>query len=606
MVVRRPLVIISGQQTELPPGDTLLSTSIGSLTVFSGLTGGGDLSGNTTTFVNVSAEPSGVIVVGDKLALDGAALRRGQAALASGVYALEVGDQALNSGVIANIVANAALASGNAVLTAIPQIPNGVLKTFTAAGGIEPGYAVGLDETGSVQAVGVVKDLNSRYTAGTTVIDSRVIYEQAIASISGTNNFLGVIRADSNYGFSYVASVSGSNIYNTVPTVIDSTYTGNPVLSYDDTNQRYCFVYLRYIAPNYRPAVRSVTVSGSDLFFGDIVNIDATAQSNRHSLDYVPDQDNFIFVWNDTSNNLYANVLTASGSTYVPGTRFTVNAGANLYSSVVYDPVNKKAVVAYQEVTTLYGAAKLLTVSGTTITAGTSSIFQSATCTYLKTAFDPVNTKTFIGYGAASKGYVVVGTAEAANLAVGTPVQYTDVALTEPPAMSYDVGDDCCVLSYRYSNTQGRSIPVFSSGYVLTAGSESTFIVNNVDLVQSTYSLDVDRVYVAYRNVTSGTRAYAVTSAESYYYTPLINNQNNYIGIAQNAAVSGGSVSVRLPGSYETLVSGLTTGSIYYVDPPSSGIVASGTQSAAWSGDLSWGYIGKAMNSNVLLLTDMI
>ena len=134
MVTRRPLVLISGQQTELPPGDSLLGVSIGSLSVSSGLSGGGDLSGNTTTFVAVAPNPSGVIFVGDKLALDGSALRQGQAALASGNYALEVGNQALTSGVIANSVANAALASGNAVLTAIPQIPNGVLKHLQLLG----------------------------------------------------------------------------------------------------------------------------------------------------------------------------------------------------------------------------------------------------------------------------------------------------------------------------------------------------------------------------------------------------------------------------------------------------------------------------------------
>ena len=88
MVVRRPLVSASGLLSELPPGDTIVGSSVGILTAGSGLVGGGDLSSNQRVDVSLAPNPSGIIFVGDQLGLDGAAQRTADTALASGNAAL--------------------------------------------------------------------------------------------------------------------------------------------------------------------------------------------------------------------------------------------------------------------------------------------------------------------------------------------------------------------------------------------------------------------------------------------------------------------------------------------------------------------------------------
>lgn len=75
MASRRPLVVISGVTSELPPGDTIQGASAGTLVAGSGLSGGGAFTGGTVTVdVSLAPNPSGLILVGDSLGIDGVAL----------------------------------------------------------------------------------------------------------------------------------------------------------------------------------------------------------------------------------------------------------------------------------------------------------------------------------------------------------------------------------------------------------------------------------------------------------------------------------------------------------------------------------------------------
>lgn len=89
MATRKPLVVVSGTLSELPPNDyvegAVLTTS---LTAGSGLTGGGSLSTNQRIDVGLASNPSGLILVGNNLGLDGVAQRTADSALASGNAAL--------------------------------------------------------------------------------------------------------------------------------------------------------------------------------------------------------------------------------------------------------------------------------------------------------------------------------------------------------------------------------------------------------------------------------------------------------------------------------------------------------------------------------------
>ena len=89
MVLRKPLVYISGVANELPPGDTVEgATATTSVIAGSGLSGGGSISSNVELRVSLSANPSGLIFTGNALGIDGSALVAASTAQASGNAAL--------------------------------------------------------------------------------------------------------------------------------------------------------------------------------------------------------------------------------------------------------------------------------------------------------------------------------------------------------------------------------------------------------------------------------------------------------------------------------------------------------------------------------------
>lgn len=84
MATRKPLVVVSGTLSELPPNDYVEGAVVTtSLTAGSGLAGGGSLSTNQRIDVSLASNPSGLIFVGTRLGIDGSAQASGNAALSS-------------------------------------------------------------------------------------------------------------------------------------------------------------------------------------------------------------------------------------------------------------------------------------------------------------------------------------------------------------------------------------------------------------------------------------------------------------------------------------------------------------------------------------------
>ena len=96
MTLRKPLVVISGAVSQLPPNDTIEGAAVSSIaTAGSGLAGGGPIATDFRFDVNLAPNPSGLIFVGDSLGLDGAAQVTAETALISGTTALASGNAAL-------------------------------------------------------------------------------------------------------------------------------------------------------------------------------------------------------------------------------------------------------------------------------------------------------------------------------------------------------------------------------------------------------------------------------------------------------------------------------------------------------------------------------
>jgi len=617
MVARRPVVAISGQQTELPPGDSIVGGSLGTLTAGSGLDGGGNLSSTTETNVSLAPNPSGLIFVDNKyLATDGVAQRTAETALASGNYALAAGTAALASGIAGSSLAATALASGNAALADIAAIQGGTIETYTAASAVASGYAVGLDDGGSVQSVWEVVDADTRIFGSAVVFESANTRDTS-ATYDSTNNRVVIAYRDvdnSNYGTAIVGTVSGTSISFGTAVVFESASSDYISTTFDSTNDRVVIVY-RDVSGSNRGTAIVGTVSGTSISFGTPATFSGSNSGDYSSCAFDSTNNRIIISYRDGNNSFYgtARVNTVSGTSIFIGTAVVFESASTVFTSTTYDSFNDRVVIAYQDAgNSDYGTAIVGTVSGTSISFGTAVVFESSGSSSLpiSSVYDSTNNRVVIAYrdgGNSDYGTAIVGTVSGTSISFGTAVVF-ESATSNYISTTYDSTNNRVVIVYADGGNSdyGTAIVGTVSGSSISFGTAVVFESASFDNTSATYDSTNDGVVIAYRDGGNSNYGTAIVAAPDSSVFPTISSQNNFIGIAQTTAASGSAVQVRLPGSYDQNNTGLTPGAVYYVNPTTSGFTTTATQPSAWSGAVNWGPIGRAVNSTTLLLTDMI
>lgn len=206
-VLRSPLVLVSGNASQLPPGDFVNGVNVTAI-AGSGLVGGGTDVNQFRYDVGLAAAPSGLIFVGTKLALDGVAQRTAEQALASG-------NLAIASGNAAQFTANQALASGNAALANPGNFTGGTLTSnLTLASGttsaapltFKPGTNLTTATAGSFEYDGTVIYSTPNASSGRGFSPSVMVYRLDSALVGGTGT-----SAQNIFGVGL--TVQGSTVY---------------------------------------------------------------------------------------------------------------------------------------------------------------------------------------------------------------------------------------------------------------------------------------------------------------------------------------------------------------------------------------------------------
>jgi len=230
MAIRKPLVLVSGLSSELPPGDLV-----------PGVDNTAQASGNAALVLATEALASGNLGIADAStaqASGNAALALGTVALASGNDALALGTVALASGNAGIVVAVDALASGNAALV-------------DAGVALASGNAALVDLSGKVSKGG---DLVS----GTFVVDS-----QSYGVVSSTVTS-GVILLDFSANNNFDITLEGSSIL--APSVSPSGgQSGAIYVRQDGTGSRTLAYSGGWSFTNGSAPTLTTTASGTDL-----------------------------------------------------------------------------------------------------------------------------------------------------------------------------------------------------------------------------------------------------------------------------------------------------------------------------------------------------
>jgi len=610
MAEKLPLVYVDGGVSQLPPSDSIVGIAYGSLTAGSGLSGGGDLNlGSAQVDIELAPNPSGLIFVGDSLGLDGVAQATATAALASGNAGLAAAGTALSSGVAAQSLASLALASGNAALNNAINFTGSSSLQFVAANDIQAGYAVGLDDAGKVQSIREALDVNSRS------FGSAVVFESAYASYisttyDSTNNRVVIAYRDqggSGFGTVVIGTVSGTSISFGTPVVFRSASCFYISATYDSTNNRVVVAYSDYGNSGYGTAIVGA-VSGTSISFGTAVVFES-ASTGATSPTHDSSNNRVIIAYQDQGNSSYGTAVvgTVSGTSISFGTPVLILPSQASYISATYDSTNNRVIIAYREPNnSSYGTAIVGTVSGTSISFGTSVVFESANTSYISATYDSTNNRVVIAYTDytnSSYGTAIVGTVSGTSISFGTAVVFESAA-TGYNSITYDSSSNQVVIAYQDQNNSnyGTAVVGTVSGTSISFGTPVVIQSTYAFYISATYDSTNNRVVIAYTDLDNSYYGTAIVAGPDLRIYPSISSQTNFLGTAQATVASGTNLNVLLPSAIDYNQTGLTPGSFYYVDATTSGFTTASGEPSTWAGAYNWGPVAKAVSSSGLLL----
>ena len=220
--------------------------------------------------------------------------------------------------------------------------------------------------------------------------------------------------------------------------------------------------------------------------------------------------------------------------------------------SALFDSGSGKTVTVYRAVASNnnYGTAFVGTVSGTSISFGTSVVYESSDSTYNTLAYDSTTGKVVIGFRANTYGNAIVGTVSGTSISFGVKNVWRS-ADTSEISLAYDIPKSKIVLSYRDSSNGYyiSSIDGTVSGTSISFGPAFDISGSKGDKTFSVYDPDSAKVVVGYGNQDNSYIGTAVVVT-----TPSSNN-TSFIGITSEAISNGATGVVNIFGGISSGVS---------------------------------------------------
>jgi hypothetical protein len=465
--------------------------------------------------------------------------------------------------------------------------------TFVASGTISSaGLTVALNADGTVSVVGQVGD-----SVGTPALFENTgggDYYSATYD-SSTNKVVIAYRdwGNSNYGTAIVGTVSGTGISFGTPVVFNNGDSNRMVAVFDNIQNKVVILYSDGSNSNYLSAIVG-TVSGTSISFGTRLVVNSIFPVELcATFDSISGKVISGYTYADYQYNGIAKVLTVSGTSIVGGPQYIFNNATTSWISNTFDSSQNKVVFAFQDANPYYGKAVVAEVSGTHFTFGSKVTFDSTgDAAYTKCVFDSTLNKVVIGYydgGNSGYGTAVVGTVSGTSISFGTPTVFHSGGFNYLSS-TFDSNEGKVVFAYRnQSNSNyGTAILGTVSGTSISFG--TPLVLDNTVGTQyttTTYDSTAKKVVIAYQdNVQYYGRGIVLT--------PAFSTNTNSIGISQGSATNANPVVVKLPYQIDENQTGLTAGQLYYV-APNGALTTTSTDNFL---------LGRALSATKLLITN--
>ena len=342
------------------------------------------------------------------------------------------------------------------------------------------------DEGNSSYGTAVVGTVSgTSISFGAPVVFDSTRSDISSATYDSTNNKVVIAYKDvdnSNRATAVVGTVSGTSISFGTPVVFDSGNLDYPSATFDSANGKVVIAYKDGDNNSYGTAIVG-TVSGTSISFGTPVVFES-ANSSWMSAVYDSSNQKIVIAYKDSANSSYGTAVvgTVSGTSISFGTPVVFESAEAEFISAAYDSSNEKVVIAYRDNgNSFYGTAIVGTVSGTTISFGTAVVFNSAHSTYISTIYDSTNQKVVIAYrdiGNSLYGTAIVGTVSGTSISFGSETVFESATTTYISA-TYDSTsiDGKVIIAYRDDGNSdyGKAV-VFGSNNLATNLTSENFI----------------------------------------------------------------------------------------------------------------------------------
>ena len=418
------------------------------------------------------------------------------------------------------------------------------------------GKVAGVSTSDISQSVGspaVFESANSQWTSATfDSANSKVVIAYKDAG-------------NSNYGTAVVGTVSGTSITFGTPVVFESANSTYISATFDSTNSKVVIAYSDGGNSNYGKAVVG-TVSGTSISFGSVATF-RSAQVEFVSTTFDSTNGKVVIAYKDDGNSDYGTAIvgTVSGTSISFGSATVFESAATRHIAPVFDSTNGKVVIAYRDDgNSAYGTAIVGTVSGTSISFGSAVVFESANLgSGISAAFDSTNGKVVIAYqddGNSSAGTAIVGTVSGTSISFGSAVVF-ESSNAFLPEVVYDSNAGKVVIAYKGTSNYGHVIVGTVSGTSISFGSAVVFESAATDTISSTFDSTNNKVVIAYRD--EGNSNYGTSIVFRNESTNL--TSENFIGFSDAACSDGDTAKIQVVTAIDDAQSGLTTGSKHYV-----------------------------------------
>jgi len=358
-----------------------------------------------------------------------------------------------------------------------------------------------------------------------------------------------------------------------------------------------------------------VSVSGTTCTVGSVVEFAGQLSYLNGTFD--SDSNKVVLTYRDGGNNDYGTAIvgTISGDSISFGTETVFESAATVYTAPTFDSNSNKVVIAYRDnPNSNYGTAVVGTVSGTGISFGSATVFESAITSHPSATFDSNSNKVVIAYadsGNSGYGTAIVGTVSSTSISFGSPTVFESASISFS-ASTFDTTNNKVVIAYGDNGNSniGTAVVGTVSSTSISFGTAATFSGSEQGYYSNAaFNPDRGTVGIAYQGgadvqkfaegTVSGTgisfgSAITVNSSGPYidldydtsadvfvFHVRDSGNSSrptvvaldlgtdltseNFIGFAENDVTANGLATIQLGGSVNDKQSSLTAGQTYFV-----------------------------------------